>query len=97
MHLGLAFASSMSSLFLCVLSKQIKLKQDNAEQISPPTLEKFARYFMASGNINLINDVMKALNRSGWRISQVMILHLFLLFPFEFKQQFKCIFNDLII
>jgi hypothetical protein len=31
---------------------------------------------MVSGNINLINDVMKALNRSGWRISQVMILYL---------------------
>ncbi|KAL6608134.1 hypothetical protein ACP70R_041197 [Stipagrostis hirtigluma subsp. patula] len=44
--------------------------KDNAELISPPSLEKFARSFMASGNINLINDVMKALNRSGWRISQ---------------------------
>jgi hypothetical protein len=40
---------------------------------------------MVSGNINLINDVMKgyvvvvdvmkALNRSGWRISQVMVLY----------------------
>ncbi|XP_062213356.1 pentatricopeptide repeat-containing protein At1g10910, chloroplastic [Phragmites australis] len=44
--------------------------KDNAELISPPSLEKFARSFMASGNINLINDVMKALNRSRWRISQ---------------------------
>nr|CAB3473320.1 unnamed protein product [Digitaria exilis] len=46
--------------------------KDNAELISPSSLEKFARSFMVSGNINLINDVMKALNRSGWRISQVM-------------------------
>ncbi|KAL5227314.1 hypothetical protein ABZP36_015579 [Zizania latifolia] len=44
--------------------------KDNAEFISPRSLEKFARSFMVSGNINLINDVMKALNRSGWRISQ---------------------------
>ncbi|KAJ1283865.1 hypothetical protein BS78_03G160000 [Paspalum vaginatum] len=44
--------------------------KDNAELISPPSLEKFAKSFMVSGNINLINDVMKALNRSGWRISQ---------------------------
>lgn len=44
--------------------------KDNAELISPSSLEKFARAFMVSGNINLINDVMKALNRSGWRISQ---------------------------
>ncbi|RLM93388.1 pentatricopeptide repeat-containing protein [Panicum miliaceum] len=44
--------------------------KDNAELISPSSLEKFARSFMVSGNINLINDVMKALNRSGWRISQ---------------------------
>ncbi|CAL4949239.1 unnamed protein product [Urochloa decumbens] len=44
--------------------------KDNAEMISPSSLERFARSFMVSGNINLINDVMKALNRSGWRISQ---------------------------
>ncbi|CAO2179555.1 unnamed protein product [Urochloa humidicola] len=44
--------------------------KDNAEMISPSSLERFARSFMLSGNINLINDVMKALNRSGWRISQ---------------------------
>lgn len=44
--------------------------KDNAQLISPRFLDKFARSFMVSGNINLINDVMKALNRSGWRISQ---------------------------
>lgn len=48
--------------------------QDNADLISPSSLENFAKSFMVSGNINLINDVMKALNRSGWRISQVMVL-----------------------
>lgn len=44
--------------------------KDNAQLISPRFLDKFARSFMVSGNINLINDVMKALNRSGGRISQ---------------------------
>ncbi|XP_037412991.1 pentatricopeptide repeat-containing protein At1g10910, chloroplastic-like isoform X2 [Triticum dicoccoides] len=44
--------------------------KDNGESISPRSLEKFATQFMISGNINLINDVMKALNHSGWRISQ---------------------------
>ncbi|KAF8696648.1 hypothetical protein HU200_036267 [Digitaria exilis] len=60
-----------------IVVKHIKWEQDNAELISPSSLEKFARSFMVSGNINLINDVMKALNRSGWRISQVMVLYLF--------------------
>lgn len=54
------------------------IEQDNAQLISPRFLDKFARSFMVSGNINLINDVMKALNRSGGRISQVMVLYLYL-------------------
>ncbi|CAM0881336.1 unnamed protein product [Alopecurus aequalis] len=44
--------------------------KDNSDLISPRSLENFAGEFMISGNINLINDVMKALNHSGWRISQ---------------------------
>lgn len=44
--------------------------KDNSDLISPRSLENFAGQFMISGNINLINDVMKALNHSGWRISQ---------------------------
>uniref|UniRef100_A0A0D9YAJ7 Pentacotripeptide-repeat region of PRORP domain-containing protein n=1 Tax=Oryza glumipatula TaxID=40148 RepID=A0A0D9YAJ7_9ORYZ len=44
--------------------------KDNSEFISRRSLGNFARSFMASGNINLINDVMKAVHRSGWRISQ---------------------------
>uniref|UniRef100_A0ACD5TQ13 Uncharacterized protein n=1 Tax=Avena sativa TaxID=4498 RepID=A0ACD5TQ13_AVESA len=44
--------------------------KDNSDLISPRSLENFAGQFMTSGNINLINDVMKALNHSGWRISQ---------------------------
>lgn len=61
--------------------------------ISPASLEKFAKTFMVSGNINLINDVMKALNRSGWRISQVMILVPVVSFDtcFKFNADFKMV------
>lgn len=39
--------------------------KDNMEIISTPSLEKFATSFMKSGNINLINDVIKAFHRLG--------------------------------
>ncbi|XP_058767242.1 pentatricopeptide repeat-containing protein At1g10910, chloroplastic-like [Vicia villosa] len=42
--------------------------KDNATFISGPTTKKFARAFMKSGNINLINDVMKALHNCGYKI-----------------------------
>ncbi|KAH7686438.1 HCP-like protein [Dioscorea alata] len=44
--------------------------KDNAESISNHLLEKFAITFMKSGNINLINDVLKAFHRAGHRINQ---------------------------
>ncbi|GAU41358.1 hypothetical protein TSUD_390450 [Trifolium subterraneum] len=45
-------------------------QQDNATFISGPTTKKFASAFMKSGNINLINDVMKTLHSSGYKIGQ---------------------------
>ncbi|KAI3951589.1 hypothetical protein MKX01_018705 [Papaver californicum] len=44
--------------------------KDNAEQISRTSLKKFALSFMKSGNVNLINDVMKVLHNSGYTIDQ---------------------------
>lgn len=55
-----------SDYFLVVIDEQ-----DNAEVIPMHSLEKFAITFMKSGNINLINDVVKALHRSGYRIDMV--------------------------
>ncbi|XP_039121799.1 pentatricopeptide repeat-containing protein At1g10910, chloroplastic isoform X1 [Dioscorea cayenensis subsp. rotundata] len=46
------------------------IMKDNAESISNHLLEKFAITFMKSGNINLINDVLKAFHRAGHRINQ---------------------------
>jgi pentatricopeptide repeat protein len=45
--------------------------KDNAKMISQPTLKKFGRAFMISGNINLVNDVLKVLHGSGHKIDQV--------------------------
>ncbi|OVA03747.1 Pentatricopeptide repeat [Macleaya cordata] len=44
--------------------------KDNAEQISRTSLKKFAISFMKSGNINLINDVVKVLHSSRYKIDQ---------------------------
>lgn len=55
-----------SDYFLVVI-----VEQDNAEVIPMHSLEKFAIAFMKSGNINLINDVVKALHRFGYRIDMV--------------------------
>lgn len=43
-------------------------EQDNTEMISTPSLEKFAASFMKSGNINLINDVVKTFHRLGHNV-----------------------------
>ncbi|CAH2038321.1 unnamed protein product [Thlaspi arvense] len=45
--------------------------KDNAKMISQPTLKRFGRAFMMSGNINLVNDVLKVLHGSGHKIDQV--------------------------
>ncbi|KAI3715714.1 hypothetical protein L6452_22700 [Arctium lappa] len=44
--------------------------KDNARLISRPAMKKFASSFMRFGNINLINDVMKAIHNSGYNIGQ---------------------------
>ncbi|KAF1882484.1 hypothetical protein Lal_00039132 [Lupinus albus] len=44
--------------------------KDNATFISRPTTRKFARVFIKSGNINMINDVMKTLHSCGYKIDQ---------------------------
>ncbi|XP_058073884.1 pentatricopeptide repeat-containing protein At1g10910, chloroplastic isoform X2 [Magnolia sinica] len=46
--------------------------KDNAEVISKLSLRKFAVAFMKLGNINLINDVVKALHGSGQRIDEAV-------------------------
>ncbi|CAI9103864.1 OLC1v1002438C1 [Oldenlandia corymbosa var. corymbosa] len=44
--------------------------KDNADFISKPAIKKFTISFMKSGNINLINDVLKAIHGSGFKIGQ---------------------------
>ncbi|XP_059653447.1 pentatricopeptide repeat-containing protein At1g10910, chloroplastic isoform X2 [Cornus florida] len=44
--------------------------KDNAGLIPQPAIKKFATAFMKAGNINLINDVIKALHSSGSKIGQ---------------------------
>ncbi|XP_027330139.1 pentatricopeptide repeat-containing protein At1g10910, chloroplastic [Abrus precatorius] len=44
--------------------------KDNAAFISQPVIKKFASAFLKSGNINLINDVMKTLHDCGYKIDQ---------------------------
>ncbi|KAL4588470.1 hypothetical protein LXL04_001361 [Taraxacum kok-saghyz] len=44
--------------------------KDNSRLISRPALKRFASSFMRFGNINLINDVMKAIHNSGYNIGQ---------------------------
>ncbi|KAJ4822184.1 hypothetical protein Tsubulata_022722 [Turnera subulata] len=44
--------------------------KDNAESISPPAIKKFANAFVKQGNINLINDVLKAIHSSGIKLDQ---------------------------
>ncbi|KAJ8526412.1 hypothetical protein K7X08_028889 [Anisodus acutangulus] len=44
--------------------------KDNAGFISRPSIKKFAVNFLRYGNVNLINDVMKAVHSSGHKIDQ---------------------------
>ncbi|KAG9455733.1 hypothetical protein H6P81_000241 [Aristolochia fimbriata] len=44
--------------------------KDNMAHISRYSTKRFALAFMRSGNINLVNDVIKALHTSGHRINQ---------------------------
>ncbi|CAL1385524.1 unnamed protein product [Linum trigynum] len=47
--------------------------KDNANSISQPAIKKFANTFMKHGSINLINDVIKAVHASGYRIDQGLL------------------------
>ncbi|KAK2966652.1 hypothetical protein RJ640_002350 [Escallonia rubra] len=44
--------------------------KDNGRLISRSAVKKFATSFMKLGNINLINDVMKAIHNSGYNVDQ---------------------------
>ncbi|KAH9751693.1 hypothetical protein KPL71_014393 [Citrus sinensis] len=44
--------------------------KDNSESISHPAIRKFAYAFVRLGNINLVNDVMKAIHATGYTIDQ---------------------------
>ncbi|KOM54062.1 hypothetical protein LR48_Vigan09g272100 [Vigna angularis] len=44
--------------------------KDNAKFISGPATKKFAIAFLKSGNINYINDVLKTLHDSGYKLDQ---------------------------
>ncbi|KAI9177876.1 hypothetical protein LWI28_020206 [Acer negundo] len=44
--------------------------KDNAGSISRPAIRKFASAFIRFGNINLVNDVVKVIHRSGYKIDQ---------------------------
>ncbi|XP_022930554.1 pentatricopeptide repeat-containing protein At1g10910, chloroplastic [Cucurbita moschata] len=48
--------------------------KDNAGLISKPAIRKFAFKFMKFGNVNLINDVMKAIHCSGYKIDQDLFM-----------------------
>lgn len=49
--------------------------QDNAESIPKPAIKKFAISFMRNGNINLVNDVIKSIHNSNYKIDQVVICY----------------------
>ncbi|KAI9397242.1 hypothetical protein POPTR_003G019000v4 [Populus trichocarpa] len=44
--------------------------KDNAKFISSAAIKKFAKSFVKLGNINLINDVLKVIHGSGYKIDQ---------------------------
>ncbi|GMQ01821.1 hypothetical protein CsSME_00048316 [Camellia sinensis var. sinensis] len=44
--------------------------KDNAKLISEPVTKKFATSFLKLGNINMVNDVIKAIHSSGYKINQ---------------------------
>ncbi|XP_052204206.1 pentatricopeptide repeat-containing protein At1g10910, chloroplastic isoform X2 [Diospyros lotus] len=44
--------------------------KDNAKFISQPAKKKFATLFLKTGNINLVNDVIKAIHSSQYKIDQ---------------------------
>lgn len=61
-------------LYILIGGKRFKdayvVAKDNTKLISKPAMKKFARAFMKLGNINLINDVLKAIHNSGFNIDE---------------------------
>ncbi|GAA0175579.1 hypothetical protein LIER_28724 [Lithospermum erythrorhizon] len=55
-----------------LLKEAYVVVKDNVSLISRPAVKKFAIIFMRAGNINLINDVVKVLHVSGFKIDQQM-------------------------
>ncbi|XP_041010889.1 pentatricopeptide repeat-containing protein At1g10910, chloroplastic isoform X2 [Juglans microcarpa x Juglans regia] len=53
-----------------LLKEAYVVVKDNAGLISKPAIKKFSIAFFNSGNINLINDVIKAIHGSGYKIDQ---------------------------
>ncbi|KAL8137827.1 hypothetical protein V2J09_003828 [Rumex salicifolius] len=53
-----------------LLKEAYVVVKDNAKCISQPAMKKFLTTFMRSGNINLINDVVKVTSASGCKIDQ---------------------------
>uniref|UniRef100_A0A2P2K6D3 Pentatricopeptide repeat-containing protein n=1 Tax=Rhizophora mucronata TaxID=61149 RepID=A0A2P2K6D3_RHIMU len=54
-----------------LLKEAYVVVKDNVESISRPAINKFANAYMASGNINMVNDVLKFIHGSGLKIDQV--------------------------
>ncbi|KAJ6865004.1 hypothetical protein NC651_035537 [Populus alba x Populus x berolinensis] len=52
--------------------------KDNAKFISSAAIKKFAKSFVKLGNINLINDVLKVIHGSGYKIDQGKLAVLFI-------------------
>ncbi|XP_051137951.1 pentatricopeptide repeat-containing protein At1g10910, chloroplastic isoform X2 [Andrographis paniculata] len=44
--------------------------KDNGNLIPQPAIRKFATNFMKKGNINLVNDVIKAIHSTGYKVDQ---------------------------
>ncbi|KAL3610886.1 hypothetical protein D5086_001906 [Populus alba] len=61
-------------LYILIAGRLLKdayvVVKDNAELISPAAIKKFASSFVKLGDINLINDVMKVIHGSGYKIDQ---------------------------
>ncbi|KAL8536009.1 hypothetical protein ACS0TY_011591 [Phlomoides rotata] len=51
--------------------------KDNSEVISKAAIKKFATSFMRNGNINLVNDVIKSIHNSYYKIDQVVFIELY--------------------
>jgi hypothetical protein len=64
------------TIFPCV-DCFLKTSQDNAKFISSAAIKKFAKSFVKLGNINLINDVLKVIHGSGYKIDQVTVMDLY--------------------